>query len=593
MIVDELNKLGIDVKPWHHGDVKVVCPKCSASRRNKRDPCLSVNVDRGIWNCHNCSWAGGIKPDVKKEYTLPPQELKKLSQPVIDWFADRKITNQTLLRYGVTAGLDYMPQVNKEVGCIHFNYFYDGKLLNVKYRDREKNFKLFGGAALLPYGIDVALDNSRDEIAIVEGECDALALYECGIKIAVSVPNGASKGSQKLEWLDEWYHIFAGKKVYLAVDMDDAGLSLRNELARRIGKHNCWVVDWPEKDANDTLIKYNKDIVVQCFENAHQFPVDGIEDAESGRTDLIDLWSLGNPEGCDTGWDMDESFLWFPGQVTLLTGIPGHGKTTWLKNLMCRLAHRNEWKFFVYSAEEAGTSYALSDLISIHTNKPFFNTPGIERISKEQVEQMIPYLTDRFKYYSVVDGESTIEAVIEKGEEVVRRFGVNAIVIDNMSSLERRLSKGSDNRHHEIGNILSQIVKFSRHYSVHVFIVAHPKKMSKLNSRHEVPTGYDVGDSSHYYNKPDNGITVYRNKETGVTELHRWKVRYRYTGVEGVDYFKYNPITGRLESTENINDGKDKTKFIGQPAEQKVSAFIAAGLTPGKVPSDKGRRADT
>ena len=40
------------------GQVKTQCPKCSKSRRNTSDPCLSVNVDEGIWHCHHCGWKG-------------------------------------------------------------------------------------------------------------------------------------------------------------------------------------------------------------------------------------------------------------------------------------------------------------------------------------------------------------------------------------------------------------------------------------------------------------------------------------------------------------------------------------------------------
>jgi len=126
--------------------------------------------------------------------------------------------------------------------------------------------------------------------------------------------------------------------------------------------------------------------------------------------------------------------------------------------------------------------------------------------------------------------------------------------------------------------MMGDIVKFARNYGVHVFIVAHPKKMAKLNGKYDLPTGYDVGDSSHYYNKPDNGLTVHRNRETGFTEVHRWKVRFRYTGQEGVDYFKFDINTSRYSSTQNVNDGSDKTKFKGQPLSQgDYGRLIKAG----------------
>ena len=190
-MLQNLQRLGINVRAGSRGDVKTTCPKCSPTRKHKQDPCLSVNVEEGIWNCHNCGWSGTAK--TKKEYTPVVSELKNISQPVIDWFAARGISNQTLLRYKITESTEYMG--DKETRCVNFNYFLNGQLVNIKYRDSQKRFKLVSGAMLSLYGIDVACDNSNDELVITEGEIDTLSFYEAGIKTAVSVPNGASKGN--------------------------------------------------------------------------------------------------------------------------------------------------------------------------------------------------------------------------------------------------------------------------------------------------------------------------------------------------------------------------------------------------------------
>jgi hypothetical protein len=107
--------------------------------------------------------------------------------------------------------------------------------------------------------------------------------------------------------------------------------------------------------------------------------------------------------------------------------------------------------------------------------------------------------------------------------------------------------------------------------------VAHPKKMTELkNGIYKVPNGYDVGDSSHWFNLPDNGMTVYRNLETNQTELHRWKVRFRYSGQLGVDYFTFNVANSRYHSAERLNDGTDKSKFVNQPYGKKDIENFAA-----------------
>jgi twinkle protein len=571
-MIQQLRLLGINVRENQHGNVKVPCPQCSPTRKNKTDPCLSVDVDRGIWQCHNCGYKGSVEKP-KKEYVKPPSELKKLSQQVIDWFAARGISNQTLLRYKVSEGVDYMPQVNAETRTIHFNYIQNEEVFNIKFRDRDKNFKLVSGARLGPYGIDIVLDNDSDCVVITEGEIDTMSFYEAGIKSAISVPNGASKGNQKLDWLEDYIHLFQDKKIYLACDMDEAGQSLRSELARRFGKEYCYIVEFPHKDANDTLVREGKDKLLECLNSASPYPVEGIDDASSVSAEIFSLYEGGAPAGYEVYGD----FIWHPGQVTLVTGIPGHGKSTFIKNVIYKLAEMHGLKSFIYSAEEANTAFALTDMLQIASGKSFFNSDYGARISKPEIDNLIPFLNDHFKYYRLSDNDLSIEGIIEKAKYMVKRFGINIMVIDNMSTVEKSMSSQTDTRHHQIKNMMNDVSRFARNYGVHVFLVAHPKKMTEVkNGIYKVPNGYDVGDSSHWFNLPDNGMTVYRNMETKQTEVYRWKVRFRYSGQVGTGFFNFNINNSRYNAAEMINNGTDKTKFIGQPiSSREIQGFAS------------------
>ena len=556
---EQLRQMGIDVKP-SYGETKTTCPKCSSSRKDTRDKCLSVNVTDGIWNCHNCGWHGTVKKTVT-QYVTPPPPAPDLSAKVIDYFKSRGISGNTLMKYKVTDGKVYMPQAEAEVNAIMFGYYVNGKLINIKYRDARKNFKMVSGAQLCPYGIDVALDNSSKEIAVCEGEIDCLSLYEAGIKFAVSVPNGASKGSQKLEWLSEFWQYFVDKKVYLATDNDEPGIALREELARRLGKHNCYVVEFPLKDANEVLVQQGSLALVECFNQARPYPIEGVDDAVTVRQELERMYDEGTPRGC---WAYDEEFTWHRGHVTLVTGIPGHGKTTYVKNVMTNLANRYDWKFLIYSAEEANAAYALADMFQIYTGKSFFNG---DRLNKVDISTLTPFMAKHFKYYSLSENDLTVESILEKAKHMLLSDGIDCIVIDNMSTVERSMSNQSDTRHNQIKSMMSDISKFARANKVHVIIVVHPKKVSKLNGAYEVPKGYDIADSSNWFNFPDNGITVYRNMETQQTEIHRWKVRFWYTGKLGITYMKFDVNNSRFLVDQKVNDGSDKTKFVGQPYE--------------------------
>ena len=83
-----------------------------------------------------------------------------------------------------------MPQTQKAENVIEFNYFIGDELVNVKYRDGRKNFKLYKGAEKVFYNIDSIAGHSW--CVVVEGEMDVLALHEAGIENAISVPNGCN-----------------------------------------------------------------------------------------------------------------------------------------------------------------------------------------------------------------------------------------------------------------------------------------------------------------------------------------------------------------------------------------------------------------
>jgi len=142
-----------------------------------------------------------------------------------------------------------MPQTGKTENTIQFNYFVGSQLINVKYRDGRKNFKLYKGAEKVFYNINSIV--GYDSCVITEGEMDVLALHEAGIRNAISVPNGATITHNNLDYLDNCIDYFEDKKkIILALDTDAPGLALRTEFVRRLGAEACFLVDFEDcKDA--------------------------------------------------------------------------------------------------------------------------------------------------------------------------------------------------------------------------------------------------------------------------------------------------------------------------------------------------------
>ena len=536
-----MNWQGIDVSKVRGG--KMPCPKCSPDRKDKRDPCLSVDIQRGLWNCHHCGWKGTAVVFEKREYVKPVPRLEKVGAKVQQFFADRGISNQTIIWAKVSEATEWMPQFEKEVPVICFNYFRNEELVNIKFRGPNKSFKLSKDAELIFYN----LDSIQDEVVIVEGEIDCLSMIEAGIFNCVSVPNGASKGNQKLEYLDNCWNDFEGcKKIILAVDNDEAGESLKQELARRLGRERCFTVTYPDgcKDANDVLLKYGKDQLKEIVSNAKDWPIEGIVGMEDIYPHVQEWYENGYPDGFKTGIPgFDEYLRFIHGQMTIITGIPGHGKDEFSNLIMSSLAVQG-WTWAVCGFEESPAETATK-LVEKITGKAFgFRKNPDHRASAAQVDHAISIIDKMFIFYNTEEIDTDIDGLISKAEELVRRRGIKGFYINPWNWIEHKRT-GTLSETEYISECLSKLIRFGKKYGVHVLLLAHTTKMQKdkVTKKYEVPTLYSISGSAHFFNKTHNGITVYRDYDTGQVDVYIQKVKQSWLGKIGFCSFNYDTFT--------------------------------------------------
>ena len=292
-VIDKFNQYDLQV-----GKKEGICPLCSSDRRpeNQKRKCASYDWERGLGTCHNCNKTFQLhtyqrKGNTDKIYVKP--EVVKLTAPstkVQGWFESRGISQATLNDLKVSEGPEYMPQTGKTENAIHFNYYIGDELINVKYRDGRKNFKLYKGAEKIFYNLNNII--GYEYCVIVEGEIDALSFYESGIPNVVSVPNGATLNSNNLDYLDNCIDYFTDKeKVIIAVDQDEPGQALQQELVRRLGAEVCYLVSFEDcKDANEYLLKYGKERLAQCITQARPVPLENVttfRDIEAEVTDFV------------------------------------------------------------------------------------------------------------------------------------------------------------------------------------------------------------------------------------------------------------------------------------------------------------------
>lgn len=549
--IQKLESLGIDLRKIKGNHIDTVCPKCSHTRKKKTDPCLSVTIDTGLYNCHHCNWSGSVKEreaQEVKEYFKPVFNNRTvLSKNVVNYFFTRAISQGTLIKMKITAGLEWLPQIQKEANTIQFNYFRKNELVNVKFRDNEKHFKLVKDAELIFYNLD-AIENS-DWCVITEGEIDALSWIESGIDEVVSVPNGASKGSQRLEYLDNCYEYFLNKnKIYLSTDNDDAGRSLRDELGRRLGFERCYWIDFGSvKDSNEFLQAHGKEKLQDLLKTAKEFSIEGVFTIDDVWTDLEDIYNNGLPTGAKTGDKLfDEHLGLMPGELTMVTGIPGHGKSIYLDQISLRLCLNENWTFAICSPESYPTAFYYSRLIKRLVGKKFSKN----NISREMLFESKEWIKNRYHLIAPPAGYD-LDEILERARLLVLKKGIKGLIIDPWNRIESNMPNGY-NPIKWVQERLDKIIRFNQKNGVHTFLVAHPVKMQKDKDgiNYVIPNLYNISGSGDFFNMTQNGFTVYSNFETKMTEIHFQKIKWEHLGKVGKIIYAYHEENARFYNPE-------------------------------------------
>lgn len=540
------DKVGIDISKVQQS--KAFCPKCHENRKNKRDRSLFVNLQTGVYRCfyHACDFRGCVadKPQYqkKKDYTKPPPRLQKVSDEILKWFQDRGISNNTLLKLKITEGIEYLGGTQKKAIC--YNYFRDEKLVNIKFRSREKDFRLVSGAELIPYNIDSAKDEK--ELIWVEGENDLLAAIESDIFNVVSVPNGATGESQKLEYIDNcWQEIEHIEKHIIAVDDDDAGKKLKDALVFRLGAEKCWFISYPTefivpdhdttrpcKDLNEVLLFFGKEKVKELIDNADQPPLKGAYYAADVAEEIFDIYANGRIVGETTNYpDLDKIFRWKRKDVGLVIGHGNYGKTQFWVHLMLVKSLYDNWRWAIFCPENYPATDFYIDVIEMYVGKHIDNRMG-NKMSQDELYEAIDFFNDHF-IYVYPDEAHDLQTILTIFRSLILRHGIDGFLIDPWNQLDHIIDNREDLY---LSKALKDIKRFALINDVVFSIIAHPKTIAP-NKDNELPEiqVWHIAGGIMWNNKLDFIASVerpewYSNKQSGLTKFKTHKIKRRRTG---------------------------------------------------------------
>lgn len=495
---------------------------------------LSIWRKTGTYHCFRCqgkgSWydlrykVSGLKVRGVREERIAEADQKQTKRYAKALFRpegagvralleSRGLDIRTAAQFGVGATVAKFADDDRwnEHQCVTFPWIDEDKTVRVKLRSvKEKRHMRLeprnGGSGL--FGMHT-VKAGEEEVVLTEGEFDALAVAQATGRPCVSVPHGASQLPPAVLPLLERF-----KTIYLWMDNDVSGQNGAKKFADKLGLHRCWFVHTEFKDANEALQQGAdlEDAILNAVRPRH--------DAVVTFADLRDqvIHEFKNPD-LYNGVPLP-SLPQFtklalgvrPGELSLLTGTTGSGKTTIASQLTMDLAEQRApilWGSF----EVRHTQLALK-MLQQFERKPLRNET-LE--SAANGFELLPV------YFLTYEGNTDVDAVIDAMFFARYAHDVEHVVLDNLQFMTGATHGRSSFEAQDAA--VAKLRNFATANNVHVLLVVHPRKedpkdLLTMESIYGGAKAIQEADNVYILQKPDP------NKDHSFKSLQIAKNRY-------------------------------------------------------------------
>lgn len=462
------------------------------------------------------------------------------------WLEARGLCPDTASRMGV---------VSADAGrseWVAFPSVVKGAVVGWQFRrmdDAEPRFLTAKGAAEFCWNHDILLDDTLADqpLIITEGRCDALAAIQSGFPRTISVPGGAVEPKEGHHGETQYKFVATiepllknAKRIVLATDDDGPGQAMMGELARRFGRGRCQYIERPAgaKDLNALLLGYSERAVVEAVNRAKWLHVDGVFlPSELPPRERLRQHVSGFP-GLDDKWRIRRNDL------TIVTGWPGCGKSTFLNDVAFRMAENHGWRTAFASFEQTPQTQHMWALRRLYLGKaPDQMTAGEIKRADEWLEQHFVFVVRD------EDKPADLPWLFESFATAIVRHGVDMVIADPWNELEHDIPAGKSLTQY-VGDGLRDWKRFLRKWDVHGIIAAHPAKViTKGGETLPEPRLDQISDSQHWWNKADVGVVLHgmeRQDGAKYVQCRIGKSKFHdEIGKPGVVSLMYNTQTAR------------------------------------------------
>ena len=436
----------------------------------------------------------GIRDDMpareRPSYKRPTRpQCEKPKSKVREWLIGRGLTEDTIEAFKIGEQL----RDGKHIAVLP--YLRDGELVNAKYRDvaDKRGMRQETGAEPCLFGWHL-IDPKARGVAITEGEIDAMTLHQQGIP-ALSVNAGAGNH----QWIEnDWERLERFSDIWVCFDDDEAGRKGAKEVVQRLGIERAKSVVFGAKDANQWLMDgaggedfhsaissakpTDPDELVSIADFFGQVKALLYPAAEAPTLPLLLL-----------GDRYHSSFEFRPGELSVWTGINGHGKSLMLGQVLLGLMHQGE-RVCVFSGEMNPAQQA---------RRLLKQATGLDRPMPAYVDATAAWVRDRMWIFNVV-GTAPIARLLEVFRYAAKRYGITEFVIDSLMTTD--VPEDGPGSLTAQKKAMQELAGFAKTYRAHLHLVAHPRKG---RDEKEVPGKMDVGGSGKITDMADNVFSVW------------------------------------------------------------------------------------
>lgn len=507
------------------------CPYCKGSGHDKDT--FSVNLETGAFKCFraSCGKQGHfvelardfdfeLDDGSKKQYRRLPQKEIITKPKAVEYLESRSISRETAERYKIT--------VRKDNSNILVFPFYDsqGILQFVKYRNTKYNGsgnKEWCEEKTKPILFGMVQCKDFNRLIITEGQIDSLSVAECGFDNAVSVPTGA----RGFTWISNcWEWITKFKEVVVFGDCENGGITLIDELSKRLPMVVKCVRQQDylcEKDANAILCKYGKEAVIKAVQNAQVRDIKYVKRLADVKS--VNLTALPKIKTGIKEIDMAIGGLYY-GQVILLSGKRGEGKSTFMSQLVAEAIEQDN-AVFVYSGELPNYYFKnwldLQIAGSRNIEKRHDEYDNNQYYISDETSQIINrwYYDKAFIFDNSAVDDDEFDGLLKIISDAVCRYNIKLVCIDNlMTALEDDVNSDI---YRQQSKFVRELAKMSKRYDIAIILIAHPKKSNIEFNNDTVSGSADITNAVDVvmnYERcddedADSKITINKNRLTG------------------------------------------------------------------------------